>query len=210
MKMIKRLTKANCGDYGIKFVSEEDGYRKFEYKGIPLLQEYSAKYGTVDIFIDVYELDGNFIVADFLDTEESKLCNYVRDHKGEFDIDTFSNYLEKIYLKIKELNETAHTTEEQEEYTKQMIRKEIKETESFIEKVKEKLKWWECSEYDLKEIRKDYNYWDSIVDDGKFILQTFDQYSIKRKKELISSAYRGRVLRKISEYDIKRVNKYIS
>lgn len=210
MEMIKRLTKANCEKYGINFVSDEDGYREFAYKGISLLQDYNAKKGIVDIYVDVFDLktNRNFTPSEFFATNEGKLCHDISNREG-FDVDEFVANLEKIYLKIQEMDETAHVSEEYVNATKQKIRDEISEIETLLQDLKEKFRWWECGAYDLRRIREKMDYWEHVINDGKRYIEMFDTYSLCRKKELIECAKDGRVLNRISEYDLKEIKQFM-
>ena len=153
MKMVKRLTKANCEKYGIRVAPEydftDDGnrFRGFEWNGLPMTQCYAD--GMCYLTIREDYLKNNFTYKEWNQTEEYILCD---EFNGvtEFDMDKLMENLKRVKAKIDEMNAaTAEATAEQKEEYKKILKRDIAKAEELMKKVS-MIKWWKMPKYDLK------------------------------------------------------------
>lgn len=202
-KMVKKLTAKNGVMYGIEaahqYDFEDDGnyFRGFVYtsningnKGfkLPLTQCYSRNDKTVYLCVRVDYLEGNaFTYKEWMETEEWRLADKFNGY-GEFDLEELVSNMERIIAKINELNGKAVEEKIDTKPVVEQIKKEIDEAELVLLAAKgidifnPNLK-----DYDVKEIRKCYNFIRSDVNHMYETIEKIESGLIERKvlKEMI-------------------------
>ena len=191
MKLVKGLTKSNIGKYGIEraealdFTDDGNRFRGFMYKGIPMTQ--CRGDGECYLAIRIDYLRNSFTLREWMDTEEYDLCD---DFNGvsEFDIEKLIENLERVIVKVNEMNGAAATDADDEEKAKKMIAEELCEIERVVTLVKASSAWWKAPAYITAEVTKYIGYAESSADRWSVKLEGFDSLTIREKKEIIERA----------------------
>lgn len=157
MKMVKGLTKANVGKYGIvvredlDFTDDGNRFRGFSYKGMPMTQCRADGECYLSIRVDYLYDKCNFTGKEWRDTEEFVLedkFNGVR----EFDMDELIEILERIIAKVNEMNEACKNEEVDMTPVVDKITEELEYAEKVVADFKINFKWYEANPYTLKSL----------------------------------------------------------
>lgn len=190
MKMVKGLTKANASKYGIEvrtdldFSDDGNHFKGFSYKGLPMTQCRTAGLCFLSIRVD-YLHNNNFTYKTWMGTEEYNLCDEF-DGVCEFDIDKLIENLEKVLAKVKELNDSASITKEQEDKVKAQVKKELAPLEEVMKFVSS-LEFWKLSDYALRQIADYSRTVENKIKRGHRILNNFDSFELKEKLNLVDN-----------------------
>lgn len=196
-KLVRSLTATNGKVYGIEraeqYDFEDDGnhFKGYIYKGIPLTQCVSKKYGTF-LSIRVDYTSHNFTWEDWSRTEEYRLTEEFNGC-SEVDLDKLVDNLERITAKVEELDNSVEVDRYELEEARQKTITEIREVKARLKIVQEGApkKWWELREYDLKRAR-DYmvSLKKNIDREQKKVDEIYDE-SIRAKRSFIQRKSAG-------------------
>ena len=166
MKMVKNLTVANIKKYDgferredLDFTDDGNRFRGFSYKGMPITTLRSNLDNTTYLSIRVDYLENEFTYNEWMETEEWSLCHKYNG-VAEFDMDELIEDLERIIAKVKEMNKKARNEViEMKDIVKLEVRlnEEIGMAESVINLAKRNFKWYEASEWEMKQMMKYFN-----------------------------------------------------
>ena len=197
MKLVKKLTKANCEKYGIEVAPEldfsDDGnkFRGFMYNGMPMTQCYAD--GTCYLCIRVDYLSNSFTYKEWMNTEEYYLCDQFNG-VNEFDIEKLIENLEKVIAKVEEMNSSSSVSEADIENVKEVILDEVNKIEGFMDNVKINFKWWSASTAYLSRIADYMKTLEEKVKLGRNVADTINSMGIRNQKEWIENSCRSNVL----------------
>ena len=184
---INGLTKANVRKLNIDvredldFTDDGSRFRGFAYKGMPITQ---CKYqGTIYLAIRVDYLKNDFTYEDWRKTEEWKMCDKFNG-VSEIDTDDLIATLERIIVKVEEMNKAAATENIDLTEVKIKMYNEVEYAEDLINKLKDTWKWYDASDYQLREIRECLKNTERNIESAKKKILQFNNLSIKEKREL--------------------------
>lgn len=162
--MVKNLTVANIKKYDgferredLDFTDDGNRFRGFSYKGMPITTLRSDNTTYLSIRVDY--LENEFTYNEWMETEEWSLCHKYNG-VAEFDMDELIEVLERIIAKVKEMNKKARNeVVEKKDIVKLEVRlnEEIGMAESVINLAKRNFKWYEASEWEMKQMMKYFN-----------------------------------------------------
>lgn len=190
MKMVKGLTKANVGKYGIEvredldFSDDGSRFKGFSYKGIPMTQCRYDGDCYLAIRVDYIRSKCAFTYDEWKATKESDLTD---EFNGvpEFDMDKLIQNLEAIRKKIDELNEEKRNEVIEMTPVAHRLREEIAFATAEINNFKLNYRWYEAKEYELKLIAGYTRSADNMVKYAKDILAMIDVLTRQDRKEYI-------------------------
>lgn len=187
MKMVKNLTLANIKNIegmirreDLDFSDDGNKFRGFEYKGMPITTLRSEDITYLSIRWDY--LDNEFTGNEWHKTEEYELCHKFNG-VSEFDIDELVENLEKVIVKVKELNDRVKDEEIDTTVIEQVLLNEIDMVEDIIEDFKENFVWWEVEAYKLSVYRATMESLEQQISKAK--QKDFNSLSRKEKKSLV-------------------------
>lgn len=188
MKMVKNLSKVivrNHEEFNLRedlnFSDDGSYFRGFDYKGLPITTLRSNDKTYLSIRVDY--LDNEFTYHEWMKTDESKLAD---EFNGvyDFDLDKLIDNCERIIAKVNELNEKAREEVIDTKPIEEKLNKEIKMAENVVEFVKTSLKWWELSDYELKNVSCYMKSTLNKIERMKNIdFENIDKSSLRRMKE---------------------------
>ena len=184
---INGLTKANVRKLNIDvredldFTDDGSRFRGFAYKGMPMTQ---CKYqGTIYLAIRVDYLKNDFTYEDWRKTEEWEMCDKFNG-VSEIDTDDLIATLERIIVKVEELNKAAVSEKIDFTVVKIKMYNEVEYAEDLINKLKDTWKWYNANDYKLREIKECLKNTERNIESAKKKILQFNDLSIKEKREL--------------------------
>lgn len=206
MKMVKSLTKTNTAKYGIEvredlnFNDDGNRFRGFSYKGMPMTQ--CVSYGECYLSIRVDYLENNFTSKEWMQTEESDLCDEFNG-VNEFDIEKLIENLEKVIAKVNEMNSNCEVDEDEIKQGIEIVKEEISEIEEVIFEAAH-ASWWKVSNYELKEAADYMRSLERKANEGYKLIEGIENESIRNKKRFVER------VRSVKNYKILGGEFYIS
>lgn len=206
MKMVKSLTKANATKYGIdvredlNFNDDGNRFRGFSYKGMPMTQ--CVSHGECYLSIRVDYLKNNFTCKEWMQTEESNLCDEFNG-VNEFDIEKLIENLEKVIAKVNEMNSNCKVNETEIKQGIEIVKEEISEIEEAIFEAAN-ASWWRISEYKLKRAADYMRSLERKANEGYKLIEGIENESIRNKKRFIEK------VRNVKNYKILGGEFYMS
>lgn len=174
--MVKNLTVANIKKYDgferredLDFADDGNRFRGFSYKGMPITTLRSNSDNTTYLSIRVDYLENEFTYNEWIETEEYALCHKYNGVAG-FDMDELIEDLEKVIAKVKEMNKKARNEViEMKDIVKLEVRlnEEIGMAESVINLAKRNFKWYEASEFEMKQMMEYFNIVNKNIESAK-------------------------------------------
>lgn len=214
MKMVKNLSKVIVKNYegfnlreDLNFSDNENHFRGFDYKGLPIITVRSKIDNCVYLSVRVDYLNNDFTVQDWMETEEYDLAHEFNG-VSEFDIDKLIENCERIIAKVNELNEKARNEVIDTTDVEEAISVEAKMIEESIEYVKANLEWWNLEYGALKLVK---HYMSILIEKQEMLLRKdVKQMDNKRKKELVYKLEKyGYVYVKENEFYIRELKKFV-
>lgn len=191
MKMVKNLSKVIVRNYegfnlreDLNFSDDGNYFRGFDYKGLPITTLRSDDTTYLKIRVDY--LDNEFTYSEWMKTDEYSLAG---EFNGvyDFDLDKLIDNCERIIAKVNELNEKVREEVIDTKPIEEKLNKEIKMAENVVEFVKTSLKWWELSDYELKNVSR---YMKSILNKiermKKIDFENIDKSSLRHMRESLN------------------------
>lgn len=159
---MKTITEAKIKDIqGFRRAPEHDfsddgnNFTGWEYKGLPISQHRSSKYGTFISFrVDDIAHKKGFTYDDYSKTSWYKLCNKYNGVSELPEIEEIIKDLEIVVAGIKEFEEKVKN--EKLDYSKVVERAKLekKAVEDYVNKFKSEFNFWNCnSDYSLKKAK---------------------------------------------------------
>lgn len=198
MKLVKKLTKANCEKYGIEVAPEldfnDDGnkFRGFIYKGLPMTQCYADGICYLCIRVD-YLRDSNFTYSDWMNTEEYYLCDEFNG-VSEFDMEKLISNLEAVLAKVIEMNDSASVSKAELEDVKNVVINEVAKIELFVGDVKENFKWWSVPVLYLSRIAGYVKTLEEKILVGMNVAKNIELMSVRQQREWVENSRKANVL----------------
>lgn len=204
MKIVKGLTKANASKYGIEiredlnFTDDGSRFRGFSYKNMPMTQCVYQGECFLAIRVDYLYSKNNFTMAEWYQTEESRLADKFNG-VSEFDIEDLIRTLEVIIAKVNEMNQKASVSEKEEEMILEEMDKEKEELKDFLDEIrKSEIRWWSVSSYKLKDAQRYIQDLERKMLKSSMIKRNIKSASIQEKREYLEKIKEDR---KIFNYE---------
>jgi len=190
MKMVKSLTKANAGKYGIElrpdldFTDDGSRFRGFSYKGMPMTQ--CVYQGTCYLCIRVDYLDHDFTYNEWAETEEYELCDAFNG-VSEFDIEQLIEYLERVIAKVEAMNTAAQAEELNMTPVLNKMDEEICYAKDVIDNFKANFKWYDAGMYDIRRLTDYLKSSERQIAALETRRTQIDRFSLRQKKDMIET-----------------------
>lgn len=188
MKMVKGLTKANVGKYGIEvredldFSDDGNRFKGFSYKGIPMTQCRCYGECYLAIRVDYIHSRCEFTYDEWRATEEYKLADEFNG-VSEFDMDKLIQNLEAIRKKIDELNEEKRNEVIDMTPVANRLCEEIAFATDVINRFKQNYRWYDAKEYELRNMADYTRGADRTLKSAKDLLGSLDGLTRQERKE---------------------------
>lgn len=143
------------------FSDDGSHFTGWEYKGLPLTQHRSSKYGTYLSFrVDYISHKKGFTYEDYSNTPWYKLCYKYNGVPELPEIEEIVKDLEVVVAGVEELSKRVESEEVNSAPIIQRAGIEIQILESFTKKFESEFKFWACkNEYELK---RAYDYYRGV------------------------------------------------
>lgn len=191
-KMIKNLSVANIKKIegmvrreDLDFSDDGNRFRGFAYKGMPITTLRSDD--TTYLCIRVDYLNTEFTYKEWMKTNEYHLCDEFNG-VSEFDVEKLIENLEKVIVKVDEMNAKAAAEEIDMSDVENRVAYEIEMAEEVVENFKKNYKWYEANEYELRNLVRYLKSLEEMIKRAKSRdFSSMSKYEKRRKNEMLNS-----------------------